>query len=940
MKNKILLFTLFLLFLNNFINGQVTCSPIFPGPDDNITITYNANEGSRGLATETGDIYAHTGVITDKSSSSSDWKYVKFPWTTNNPSVKLTSRGNGIYTLSINNIRQFYGVPMTDKILKLSFVFRNSNGSKEGKTATNGDIFYDIVSNTDILLIRLVSPASSLLSVSNGGTINVQAAASLNSSLTLTDNGTTIASATNAKDLSHTITVNSGGVHFVQFKAVSGTKADSASFTYFQPPTVETQALPSGLELGANINAKGDSVTFVLQAPNKQFVFITGSFNNYQIEDKYVMKKSPDGKYWWLKLGGFTAGQNYTYQYLVDGNMAIADPLSTLILDPSNDQNIDDVTFPKTIPYPTGKANGHVSVLQPGKTPYIWKVNNFVRPNKRNLIIYELLIRDFVAKHNYLTLIDSLPYLKRLGINAIELMPVNEFENNESWGYNPSYHNALDKYYGTPDHFKQFVDKCHENGIAVIADVVFNHAFGQSPLARMYFDGGKPAANNPWLNVDATHPFNVGYDMNHESEYTKNYVERCLKYWLTEYRIDGFRFDLSKGFTQTNNPSNVEAWGKYDAKRIDILKNYHQVVQKTSPGAYSIMEHFAENSEETELADNGMMVWANANYNFNEATMGYTDNKLSGAAARERGWSDAKHDNHIPYMESHDEERLMFKNISYGNSAGNYSIKDLNTGLKRIELASAFFYLIPGPRMLWQFGELGYEVSIDFNGRVGNKPIRWEYFQVPERKRLYDITRNIISLRQAHPVFQSLNYTASDLKAGYLKAYHIQDNDMSVTVLGNFNVVAEDIVPAFQKTGDWYSYLTGDLTNVTDVNKPIRLLPGEYRIYTSKKMPVPPAGFARFSTSLKEFSEQVNTFEVYPNPTTSNTTYIGFNLKNNGMVQWEAFNLLGQKVAGTTPQYKTAGSHQEALNQKLPSGQYLIKLTVNGYSASKKLIVE
>ena len=145
MYQKLLL--LAILFWANQSQAQITCTPVFPGPDDNVTITFNAKEGNMGLATETGDVYAHTGIITDKSTSISDWKFVKFPWTTNDPSVKMSPQGNGIYTLSIANIRTFYGVPATDKILKLAFVFRNSNGSKEGKTAAGGDIFYDIYSS-------------------------------------------------------------------------------------------------------------------------------------------------------------------------------------------------------------------------------------------------------------------------------------------------------------------------------------------------------------------------------------------------------------------------------------------------------------------------------------------------------------------------------------------------------------------------------------------------------------------------------------------------------------------------------------------------------------------------------------------------------------------------------------------------------------------------
>jgi 1,4-alpha-glucan branching enzyme len=77
-------------------------------------------------------------------------------------------------------------------------------------------------------------------------------------------------------------------------------------------------------------------------------------------------------------------------------------------------------------------------------------------------------------------------------------------------------------------------------------------------------------ATNKWFNVTATHPFSVFYDMNHESAYTKDYVDTINYYWLNEFKVDGFRFDLSKGFTQVNSGSDVGAWSNYDASRIDM----------------------------------------------------------------------------------------------------------------------------------------------------------------------------------------------------------------------------------------------------------------------------------------------------------------------------------------------------------------------------------
>jgi 1,4-alpha-glucan branching enzyme len=926
------------------MNAQVlTCTPVFPTSEDSVFITFNPKEGDKGLADWTGDIYAHTGVNTDKG----NWQYVNANWGDELPYRKLTKQANGTYTLGMKTIRQYYSVPAAEKILTMNFVFHTGKqvGTRSGRGEAGADIIYDIVQANSPVKTKILSPFSTSFLVDNGTTINVKAVASQTSTLVLTDNGTTIATANDAKDLNFNINATVSGTHNVKFKASNPSSSDSTSFTYIVAPTAVIANPPTGLELGANINSAGDSVTLLFQAPGKKVVYVIGSFNDYQSDNKYFMNKSVDGSTFWLKIGGLTKGQTYTYQYLVDGTIKVADPLSSLILDPNDDKFISASVFPNMPAYPTGKTTGIVSVLQPGKTPYVWKTNNFQRPAKRELVIYEMLMRDFVATHDYQTIIDTLPYFKRLGINAIEFMPINEFDGNESWGYNPDYHMALDKYYGSPDKFKALVDKCHENGIAIILDVVFNHATGQSPLIKLFQDGFDAAADNPWANKTAKHDFNVFSDLNHESVYTKAYVNRCLKFWLEEYKIDGFRFDLAKGFTQKNTLGNTSAFAAYDQSRVDILTGYHNTIQATSAGAYTILELFSDASEETALAEKGMMVWANGNFDYNEASMGWNYNVAYGAGKR-RGWNDAKHDGHVSYMESHDEERLMTKNIQFGRASGTYSVKELYTALKRQELVSAFFFTIPGPRMIWQFGEMGYDYSINYpsgqnTDRLAKKPIRWDFLNDWGRKRLFDVTRNILYLRKTESVFKTLNYDPNELasKTDGIKAFHLQDANLSITILGNMGVEAADVTPVFQSTGKWYNYITNDSITITDVNAKIRLLPGEYRIMTSKKLATPPAGYFNYTVGTKEFANEVNEYLIYPNPSVSGATYIGYNLRNSAIVQWEIYNLVGQRVGGSNPVKLQAGSYQDALKVSLPSGQYSVRLTVNGASAIQKLVV-
>src|SRR6185436_18836789 len=208
------------------------------------------------------------------------------------------------------------------------------------------------------------------------------------------------------------------------------------------------------------------SATLVLYAPNKTSVVVIGDFTNWATNCAYQMKRTPDGNYYWLTLTGLTPGTEYAYQYLIDNNIRTADPYTQKVLDPDNDQYINAVTYPNLKPYPAG-ATGIVSILQTAEPQYTWQVPSFTKPDKRNLMIYELLIRDFSAEHSYQSLIDSFRYLKNTGINAIELMPVNAFDGNESWGYNPDFYFAPDKYYGPKNKLKEFVDVCHLNGIAV-----------------------------------------------------------------------------------------------------------------------------------------------------------------------------------------------------------------------------------------------------------------------------------------------------------------------------------------------------------------------------------------------------------------------------------------------------------------------------------------
>lgn len=823
--------------------GLVTWTPAFPVAGEKVTLTLDASKGNAGLNGFSGDIYVHTGVITDKSTSSADWKYVKSAsFSTPDPAVKMTPLGNNKYSITFTP-ETFYSVPAGEKILKMAMVFRNGDGSKSGRNSDNSDIYIPLY-EAGKLAVRFTAPefepmfdATPKIEVQMiGEDLTITALASKSSDLKLTLNGASFATASNATSITGKAKATATGLQTVKVTASSGGETVEATFSFTINGVVQIAELPSGAKDGVTFINGGTSAIVSLYAPNKSYAYVIGDFNNWQTDAPYFMKRTPDGNRWWVQIDNLEASKEYAYQFLVDSKIRIADPYSEKVLDQNNDGFISAITYPSLKAYPVGKTSGIVSVMQGNQTAFTWTVPTFNRPSKNNLVIYELHLRDFVAAHSYSTLKDTLNYIERLGINAIELMPVTEFEGNNSWGYNPSFYFAPDKYYGSKNALKLVIDECHKRGIAVILDMVLNHSFGQSPMVQLYFDqaSGKPAANSPWFNVEPTHPFNVGYDFNHESAATKVFTKNVIKFWMQEYKVDGFRFDLSKGFTQKNSGTTDGAagpWGAYDPSRIAIWKNYNDYIKSIDPhNFYVILEHFAADDEERELAGQGMMLWNNINHNAMEASMGYVaGSDLSRGIYKSHGFTGSE--NLVTYMESHDEERMMFKNLSFGNSSGSYNIKTVATALKRQEMAAAFLLGMPGPKMIWQFGELGYDISIDQNGRVGEKPIKWEYNNVAERKALYNVYSKMIKLKEKNPVFASTDITY-DL-TGSVKYIQLKSNNVNVLIVGNFDVTAKLASATLPTNGTWKDQLNGQTVSVSGGMYTEMLQPGEYHVYSS-----------------------------------------------------------------------------------------------------------
>ncbi|MBQ5736640.1 MAG: Por secretion system protein, partial [Alistipes sp.] len=754
---------------------------------EDITIILNtAGTAADGFS---GELYAHTGVLTTESSSTGDWKHVLAEWGTNIPECKLEKKEGNLWHYVIKGgVHAWYNVPDTETVTHIAFVFRSADSKIEVKD-NGADIFVELAKEG--MSVKFLTPKhGDIYQVGDEITVQTQQQAATN--VKLYKNDTAVAE-TGGATLTYTYTPTEAEDIVFKVVATDGKDTIEESVAVAVLGETENATRPAGVENGVTVN--GNEATFVLFAPNKKSVVLLGDFNDYAPSNEYMMKK--DGNYFWTTVTGLEEGVEYGYQYLVDGTIKIGDPYATKILDPWNDKWIDASVYPNLKAYPSEYTSDIVSVFEINPTEYQWTATNYERPAENSLAIYELLIRDFTEAGSINAVTAKLDYLDTLGVNAIELMPIQEFDGNDSWGYNPCFYFATDKAYGTDEAYKYFIDECHKRGIAVIVDVVFNHATGQHPYAKMWWDAGanKTNSHNPFFNVDAPHNWSVFHDFNHTYIETVNYFDDVLEYWLEEYNVDGFRFDLTKGFVQ--NPGNYDAGG-YSAERIGILKHYAETIRSVDQDAYIIFEHFCDQSEENELYNSvGALCWNNNQRNgYKQSVLGYTGSSF---ADFKKG--------RVNNIETHDEERIAYDAIKYAQSWA----KPWDVLTKRLQAAYAFHFLTPYPKMMWQFGELGYDVSIEENGRTGRKPVRWNYFENANRKALYDAMSKVISWRTDHEEYYGQdNVTVHTWSVGDAQMggkVLVMDK---VIVVANFKDAESTTSVNVPSAGEWTNLMTDE----------------------------------------------------------------------------------------------------------------------------------
>ena len=893
-KNIIYLFLL--LAISVYAQQQnitYSVSPTIFEEDETITITVDGTS-----------VNESTWSITDNSLYIWAWSFdlnlqniqdcpTNGMWTNSDETNKLTyNSSNDTYSISfIPNT--FYN---RTGIGRLGFLIKAKDGTGDKKSQ---DITLDVGA---FQVIQNAPENNSTTIITSGDILAVNATnTGGNADYTLRANGVVLNTQPNISTYSYTHSNITDNQNY-ELEVNQNGNIITKTFNALIDPGSNVGIMPTNYQDGITY-IDDNTAVLVLYATGKDFTYLAGSFNNWQPDISYAMKKdvTRNNKFW-IELTGLTPNQIENYQYwVVDKTPAtnspalvkVADPYSTLVLSPFDDPFIPATTYPNLPAYPAGQER-EVSVLQTGQTVYPWVITNFQKPKKEDLIIYEVLIRDFDTDRNFQDLINKIDYFKNLNVNAIQLMPVMEFEGNESWGYNTSFHMALDKYYGTEDKFKELIDVCHQNGIAVILDVALNHAFGRNPMVRMWMndpdnDGwGEPSSENPYFNEVATHSYSVGSDFDHSNPRTKDYVKRVIERWVEDFKIDGFRWDLTKGFTQNCAASDEGCTNSYQADRVAILKEYADHSWSLDPTHYVIFEHLGGNQEEKEWADyrvneavpKGIMLWGKMTENYNQLTMGFnSNNDISGVGHDSRNFIAPRL---VGYAESHDEERLMYKNLQFGQQSNpSHDVQDLNTSLSRMSALGAVSLTVPGPKMIWHFAALGMENSIYTcsNGSVNTesdaasgdckldtKPQpQWanNWLADTNRNKIYNDWARINFLKTEEDVFEG-NYS---IDSGNLTPrIFIWDDTIpstelkNVVILANFDVNSQNIVPDFPYTGVWYDLMdpTGTTSiNVSNVSTPINIAAGQFKMYGNRSSQ---------TLSNDDFVLE-NDLSIFPNPT-------------------------------------------------------------------------
>lgn len=535
--------------------------------------------------------------------------------------------------------------------------------------------------------------------------------------------------------------------------------------------------------MGAIVHDEG--VFFRVWAPHADSVFVTGSFNDWS-DNACPLEKEEEG-HWGINVENAKAGDEYKF-IIHNGDMILH----------RNDPHARSLT----------NSIGNSIVYE---DTFKWGNDEFSMPSWNELIIYEMHIGSFNVTEpgkpgNFHTAIERIPYLKKIGVNAVEIMPPYEFAGGFSWGYNPSYPFAIESEYGGPDGLKAFVKACHENGIAVILDVVYNH-FGPGDLDLWKFDGwsendkggiyfyNDDRAQTPWGD---TRP-------DYGRKEVRQYIRDNVWMWLSEFRIDGLRFDAVSYITNINGDREMES----DLPDGHILLKWiNAEVREHFPGKIMIAEDMKRSTYVTGLSEQDGLAYSaqwdpGFVYNVRDVLITPEDEHRDMHRLEEALLFKYRDDcySRVIYTESHDEtangKRRVAEEIMPGDVNNWYAVK-------RSLLGIALVLTAPGIPMIFQ-GQL-----MNQGGWFSdNEPIDWTKEETNEG--LLSFSTDIIRLRKNENGYTK-GLTGQHVKTilnnnekklfGFLRWHDGGAGDETIVLMNLSNESKEETV-VFPSAGEW-----------------------------------------------------------------------------------------------------------------------------------------
>ncbi|MCF7903335.1 MAG: T9SS type A sorting domain-containing protein, partial [Candidatus Marinimicrobia bacterium] len=678
--------------------------------------------------------------------------------------------------------------------------------------------------------------------------------------------------------------------------------------TVWKTPEITYAALPPMDYVGVHDRLDG-TVTFALLAPGKRFVSLVGDFNDWD-PMAGVMTYDSVRSIWWTNLA-LDPG-TYEYMYDLDGALRVGDPFAV------------DLNWVDANGNEHWARENQKSVLELGGESFEWTDDGFQKPAMEDLVIYELLARDFSSTQDFQGVIDKLDYLQDLGINAIELMPNYEFPGESSWGYNPAFFMAVESSYGTQNKFKELVNEAHNRGIAVLMDLVFNHADGSSPYHQMY---GTNYADSPYMHAETN---DWGFpDFDHGKEGTKLLTSRTVQHWINEFHIDGYRYDHTTGIGWSGvNDYGVSyfSWAAYqaDGEVYQIAEHFGADVASLINGT-KIRSHWHDAFHDQMKANLRQGSFEGSWY----GDMNKTERGISFAAD---GFSNLEAC--VNYLESHDEQRVIWEAQTNGLS---YS-----QAVQKAKLGAEVLFTAAGIPMFYMGAEFGMDTerTIDYN------PLQWNYLDDPVNHDIFQHYKRLIWLRNSYPALRSnsINVVAKN-NAGKTIVYHrTLDGHPGVVVAVNFSTSPQTLDIQFPHNGTWYEFVQDDTVSIESEWYGGYTIPASSaRIFTSEHLWV----------DVVEESPQPKSFTLgaaYPNPFNPVTNF-RYHLPATSTITLVVRDINGREVSTLTDGLKQPGSYAVRWNgtddrgRPVASGVYFYTLTAKTsdgeqtFHASRKILL-